>query len=327
MRGPRHPGGTRALMLAGALAVVLAGVPIAVVAGPAALAASGVAASTTPWWAWPLGLFAVCLVLGIVAIPAGVGGGVLFVPIVSGFFPFHLDFVRGAGLLVALASALAAGPSLLKSGLADLRLALPLALFASVSSIGGAMIGLALPPNVVQTALGVTILALVALMSLAKKSERPGVARPDALAAALRIHGVFRDAASGRDVAWQVHRTALGLTLFAIIGALAGMFGLGAGWANVPALNLVMGAPLKIAAGTSSFILSLVDSAAAWVYLNRGAVLAPVAVPSVIGMMVGARIGARLLGVLPAATVRRLVLLLLLLAGARALFKGLGLWN
>ncbi len=222
MRGPRHPGGTRALMLAGALAVVLAGVPIAVAAGPAALAASGAAASTTPWWAWPLGLFAVCLVLGIVAIPAGVGGGVLFVPIVSGFFPFHLDFVRGAGLLVALASALAAGPSLLKSGLADLRLALPMALLASVSSIGGAMVGLALPPNVVQTALGVTILALVVLMSLARKSERPEVPRPDALSAALRIHGVFRDAASRRDVRWQVHRTPLGLAIFSQSAPLAG---------------------------------------------------------------------------------------------------------
>ena len=32
---------------------------------------------------------------GFVAVPSGVGGGVLFVPIVGGFFPFHLDFVRG----------------------------------------------------------------------------------------------------------------------------------------------------------------------------------------------------------------------------------------
>ena len=41
--------------------------------------------------------------LGVVAVPAGIGGGTLFVPIVGSFFPFHLDFVRGAGLLVALA--------------------------------------------------------------------------------------------------------------------------------------------------------------------------------------------------------------------------------
>lgn len=309
-----RPGVVAALLALGALAVA-----------PDALAAD--AAATTAWWVWPLALFAVCFVLGIVAVPAGVGGGVLFVPIVSGFFPFHIDFVRGAGLLVALASALAAGPNLLRSGLADLRLALPLALLASASSIAGAMMGLALPANVVQTALGVTILAIVALMALAKKSELPEVGAPDPLSSALAIHGVFRDAASGRDHGWRVHRTPQGLVLFTLIGVLAGMFGLGAGWANVPALNLVMGAPLKVSAGTSSFILSLVDSAAAWVYLNKGAVLAAIAVPSVIGMMLGARIGAHLLGVLKASTVRRMVLLLLLFSGLRALLKGLAIWN
>jgi hypothetical protein len=298
---------------------------LAIGASPA-FAAAG-AAPEFAWWVWPLALFVVCFLLGIVAVPAGVGGGVLFVPIVSGFFPFHLDFVRGAGLLVALASALAAGPNLLRGGLADLRLALPLALLASASSIAGAMIGLAMPAQMVQVALGITILGIVALMAIARKSELPDVAVPDRLSAALAIHGVFHDAATGRDVRWQVHRTPAGLVLFTGIGVLAGMFGLGAGWANVPVLNLVMGAPLKVSAGTSSFILSLVDSSAAWVYMNKGAVLAVIAVPSVIGMMLGARIGARLLTVMKASVVRKLVLTLLLFAGARALLKGLAIWN
>ncbi|HET7729551.1 MAG TPA: sulfite exporter TauE/SafE family protein [Usitatibacter sp.] len=281
----------------------------------------------TAWWVWPLALFAVCFVLGIVSVPAGVGGGVLFVPIVSGFFPFHLDFVRGAGLLVALAGALSAGPSLLRGGLASLRLALPLALVASASSIGGALIGLALPSSVVQAALGATILAIVALMATVGNAEVPRAGVPDRLSVALGMHGIFRDQHTGRDIAWQARRTPVGLVLFAGIGVLAGMFGLGAGWANLPTLNMVMGIPLKVSAGTSSFILSLVDSSAAWVYLNQGAVLPMVAAPSVLGMMLGARIGARLLNVLPALVVRRLVLGVLVLAGARALGKGLGVWN
>lgn len=294
---------------------------------PDALAAAPPAAAVAPWWAWPLALFVVCFLLGIIAVPAGVGGGVLFVPIVSGFFPFHLDFVRGAGLLVALAGALAAGPRLLEGGLANLRLALPLALVASTSSIAGAMLGLALPAATVQVALGLTILGIVVIMVSVKNSEYPHVPQPDRLSAALRMHGIFRDAATGREFAWQVHRTPLGLVLFAGIGVLAGMFGLGAGWANLPALNLVMGAPLKVSAGTSGFILSLVDSSAAWVYLNQGAVLPVIAAPSVIGMMLGARIGAKLLNVVRAVVIRRLVLGLLLFAGARALAKGMGWWN
>ncbi|MEQ1805193.1 MAG: sulfite exporter TauE/SafE family protein [Burkholderiaceae bacterium] len=277
-----------------------------------------------PWWVWPIALFVACFVMGIVAVPAGIGGGTLFVPIVGSFFPFHLDFVRGAGLLVALASALAAGPMLLRGGLANLRLALPLALLACASSIGGAMLGLALPVNLVQIALGVLILGIVVLMFAAGKSEFPTVARADALSSALALHGVFVDRASGRAVEWRVHRTPAGLLTFLGIGVLAGMFGIGAGWANVPALNLLMGVPLKIAAGTSGLVLSLVDSTAAWVYINQGAVLPMIAVPSVVGMMLGARIGARLLGVLSGTVVRRLVIVLLLFAGARTLLKGLG---
>ena len=283
-------------------------------------------AGALPWWVWPIGLFVACFMIGIVAVPAGIGGGTLFVPIVGSFFPFHLDFVRGAGLLVALASALSAGPMLLRSGLASLRLALPLAVLASASSIAGAMLGLSLPESVVQMLLGTAVLGIVVLMFAAKRSEFPLVERPDALARALALHGVFVDGASGLAVRWQAHRTLPGLVAFLGIGALGGLFGIGAGWANVPALNLLMGVPLKVAAGTSSLVLSLASSSAAWVYINQGAVLTTIAVPSVVGMMLGARIGARLLNVLKGAVIRRLVIGLLLFAGARALLKGAGLW-
>jgi len=284
-------------------------------------------AGTAPWWIWPAALFVACFLLGIIAVPAGVGGGVLFVPIVAGFFPFHLDFVRGAGLLVALSGALAAGPRLLEGGLASLRLALPLGLIASASSIVGALVGLALPAAAVQVALGIAILGIVAVMASVKNSEHPFVERPDALSQALGMHGIFTDGATGRSTPWHVHRTPLGIVLFVGVGMLAGLFGLGAGWANLPVLNLVMGVPLKVSAGTSSFILTFVDSSAAWIYLNQGAVLPIIAAPSIIGMMLGARIGAKVLHVVRAIVIRRLVLALLLFAGARALLKGLGIWN
>ncbi len=106
----------------------------------AAMQATADAIAQHAWWYWPLILLILSFVLGVFAVLAGVGGGVLYVPIVSGFLPFHLDFVRGAGLIVALAGALAAGPGLLKKGMADLRLAIPMALIASTCAIAGAMI-------------------------------------------------------------------------------------------------------------------------------------------------------------------------------------------
>lgn len=279
------------------------------------------------WWAYPVLLFIVTFVLGILAVLGGVGGGVLFVPIISGFFPFHLDFVRGAGLLVALSGALAAGPGLLKRGIADLRLAMPVALIASSCAIVGAMLGLALPTHIIQTALGATILGIVAIMFFAKKSEYPEVEKADGLSTALRISGIYHEVSTGQDVNWKIHRTFQGLLLFILIGVMAGMFGIGAGWANVPVLNLLMGAPLKLSVATSIFLVSITDTSAAWVYINNGAVLPLMVVPSIIGMMLGARVGVKILARTKPVAVRYVLILMLLFAGVRALLKGLEIWR
>ncbi|MBM7853997.1 putative membrane protein YfcA [Desulfohalotomaculum tongense] len=278
----------------------------------------------TPWWVWPAVLFVTTFVLGIVAVLAGVGGGVLFVPIVGSFFPFHLDFVRGAGLIVALAGALAAGPGLLKKGLANLRLALPVALIASTFSIIGAFIGLALPQNILQMALGATICAIAVLFIFSKNSDIPNVPGPDGLSKKLKISGTYIEESTGRQIDWTVHRTLKGYLTFIFIGLIAGMFGLGAGWANVPVLNLLMGAPLKLAVGSSKFLLSITDTSAAWIYLNKGAVLPIIAVPSVLGIMLGSQVGVKLLSKSKPKAVRYLVIAMLLFAGINSFLKGLG---
>ena len=276
------------------------------------------------WWFWPIVLFFVTFIMGILAVLGGVGGGVLYVPIISGFFPFHLDFVRGTGLLVALSGALAAGPGLLKMNLASLRLAIPVALIASTCAIIGAMIGLALPTNIVQIALGATIIGICILMLTAKKSTVPDVPQADRLSSALRICGVYQEASTGEIIDWKVHRTPLGLGLFVLIGVMAGMFGLGAGWANVPVLNLLMGAPLKISVATSKFLLSITDTSAAWIYMNKGCVIPMMVVPSLVGIMLGSFVGVRLLKIAKPTFIRWMVIAILAFAGIKALSKGLG---
>lgn len=292
------------------------------------LAASASVGEGAPWWVWPIALFVATFLLGIVATLAGVGGGVLFVPIVGSLFPFHLDFVRGAGLLLALASAMSASPMLLRAGFASLRVAMPLAVVGSITSIAGAMTGLLVPIHLVEVSLGVAVLAIAALMLRSRRGEdasAPG--SMDAIARALGLAGRFTDGANGRAVDWAVQRTATGIALFAGIGFLAGFFGIGAGWANVPVLNLVMALPLKVSVATSSLAISMINTSAAWVYLAQGAVLPMLTVPAILGAMIGARIGSKLVRVVSAATIRRVVVAILLVAGVRVLAKGLGWWN
>ena len=285
-------------------------------------------APSQPWWFWPIVLFFFCLILGVLAVMAGVGGGVLYVPLVSGFFPFHLDFVRGIGLMVALAGALAAGPGLLRRNLANLSLALPVALIASTFSIIGAMLGLYLSrlnPNLIQACLGGTIVGIAFLLLFSKNTEKPVVTKQDAIGLALGLQGLYWDDGARESVEWKTHRTLLGLFMFILIGLLAGMFGLGAGWANVPVLNLVMGVPLKVSVATSKFLLSITDTSAAWIYLNRGCVIPLIAVPSIVGLMLGSILGVRILAVAKPKFIRYMVISVLLFAGLKALDKGLGL--
>src|SRR6185369_15778000 len=249
--------------------------------------AADIAGSTAAvaWWIWPIALFVTSFALGVVAVLAGVGGGVLFVPIVGSFFPFHLDFVRGAGVLLALAAALAAAPGLLRDGFASLRLAIPISLAGSMASIAGARASFVLPTQALETALGVLI-----LLRAPRTIPAGGAGPADRLGDMLGLPGTFDDLPSGGRTAWSAHHTAQGIAAFAFIGFLGGLFGLGAGWANVPALNLLMGIPLKLAAGTSGLVITSVNAPAAWIYFNEGAMLPIIVAPSLIGVMLGARV-------------------------------------
>jgi uncharacterized membrane protein YfcA len=250
---------------------------------------------------------------------------VLFVPIVSSFFPFHLDYVRGAGLMVALSGAISAGAPLMRKGLADLKLGLPMALIGSVSSIAGAMVGLSLPAETVQLLLGIVIVTIATIMFLSGKSGYPEVKVPDALSKALHISGIYYEESIKKEISWQVHRTPLSLVFFLMIGFIGGMFGLGAGFANVPVFNLLMGVPLKVSVATSGLVLSINGAAAAWVYMFKGAMLPLIAVPSIGGMMLGSKIGAKLLTKVNTGSVRVIVVSMLAVAGIRSLLKGFGI--
>jgi uncharacterized membrane protein YfcA len=180
---------------------------------------------------------------------------------------------------------------------------------------------------VVNTFLGLTILGIVVIMLTAKKSEYPEVKKADALSQALKIYGVYYEPTTGKEIEWKVHRTPLALLLFVVIGIMAGMFGLGAGWANVPVLNILMGVPLKVAVSTSKFLLSITDTSAAWIYLNSGAIIPMIVVPSIIGIMLGSIVGVRMLAIAKPKIIRWVVIGLLAFSGLRALLKGLGIWT
>ena len=71
-------------------------------------------------------------------------------------------------------------------------------------------------------------------------------------------------------------------------------------------------------------LLAITDTSAAWIYLNQGAVLPIITIPSVIGIMIGSRVGVRILNIAKPKSIRYIVILMLLFAGLKSLLDGLG---
>ena len=82
---------------------------------------------------------AISIVIGIVAVLGGVGGGVVFTPLMMGFTAIDSFIIRATGLLVAMAGSLVAARPFLNRGLANIRLLLlagvPYAIFAVIGAL------------------------------------------------------------------------------------------------------------------------------------------------------------------------------------------------
>ncbi|PUA31297.1 MAG: permease [Candidatus Terraquivivens tikiterensis] len=89
-----------------------------------------------------------------------------------------------------------------------------------------------------------------------------------------------------------------------VIGVLTGIVGLGGGYALVPSMIYLLGAPVKIAVGTSlaSFISMAVVSGAFKIYQGLVDVLAALSLGA--GTAVGAQIGSRLVPKVPASYIK-----------------------
>jgi uncharacterized membrane protein YfcA len=280
-----------------------------------------------------IGLLLVCIAIGIFAVLAGVGGGVIFTPLFMGFTPIDSYIIRSTGLFVAMAGALVAARPFLSRGIANIRLLFTGAVPYTVFAVIGALLAGYIQSHMgkggeafINGALGLIVIGIAMLfIFFGGKSEYPEVSHVDKLTAKLGLATPYYEASLGKVVDYKLTRTVLGLCLFCGVGLISGMFGLGAGWAMVPVFNMVMMAPLKVAATCSKVMISLGDTAAVWPYIVGGGMFPLFAVPSMIGLIVGTLIGARIMLKVKAGFIRYLIIAVMLFSGIRLVQKAIGM--
>ncbi len=273
----------------------------------------------------------ISIFIGIVAVLAGVGGGVIFTPLMMGFTPIDGLIIRGTGLFVAMAGALVAARPFLRRGLANIRLLYFAAVPYSASAVTGALLAVYIKQTMgvtgeafVRLSLGSLVILIAMLFIFAGgRIEYPEIRKVDRFTQRVGLAMSYWEESLGSVVQYQVTRSWLGLILFSGVGLISGLFGLGAGWAMVPVLNLVMMAPLKVAAASSKVLIGIGDTAAIWPYVMQGTIFPLFAVPCMIGLIVGTIIGAKIMIRVKAGFVRYLIIGIMVISGLRLVQQSL----
>jgi uncharacterized membrane protein YfcA len=276
-------------------------------------------------------LLFICIVIGIVAPLGGVGGGVIFTPLMMGFTPINSFIVRATGLLVAMFGSLRLARPYLRRGIANIRLLLLAGVPYSISAVSGALLAGYVQAKAgesgeasIRLILGILVMAIALLLLFGGKSvEYPDIKKVDKFTEKLSLGMSYWEASLDKIVNYRVNRAPVGIILFCIVGLISGLFGMGAGWATVPVFNLVMLAPLKVAATSSSVLISIGDTAAVWPYLAGGGIFPLVAVPCTVGMVVGATIGSRIMLKIRPSFVRWVIITAMFASGIKLIFDGI----
>lgn len=248
---------------------------------------------------WLLAFFLISFAIAIISNIAGIGGGIIFVPIMMAYTQVDSMVIRSTGMIVAMFSGLISSGLLMKKGLGHFKMSMVLTISQGIGALIGAksavMTATALGESgegAIRVALGV-ILVIVAIYLLlsSNRSEWPNITNIDSITKWMKLEHSYYEESEKRIRTYRIRRMPLGFTLVFIIGLIGGFFGLGAGWALSPIQNLVMGVPLKAAAANSGIILGMVNCVAVWPYILVGGIIPLFVLPWLSGQVAGGYLG------------------------------------
>jgi uncharacterized membrane protein YfcA len=222
--------------------------------------------------ALPFGL-AIGLSLGLV----GGGGSILAVPVLVYALGEPVKMATTESLLIVGATALLGSVDHARAGRVRVRTALAFGLAGAAGSVGGTALNRIVGSRSLLIAFAV--LLLVAAAAMLRGRGEPG--RPEI-------------EPRGRGLWLRIVPAGLAT------GVLTGFFGVGGGFAIVPALTLLLALPLGVAVGTSLLVIATTRSAALAAHLSSGGIDWTVAGAFTAAAVAGALAGSRAGGHAPA---------------------------
>lgn len=269
-------------------------------------------------------------VAGLVGALLGLGGAIFLIPVLTDPALLDLPFQDAAGisLVAVIATSTAGAGTYVRTRLANIRLAILLAPATVAAALAASWLAQGLDYHILST-----IFALL-LIYAAFNMIRPSRARVAAEAGTdaaeppppdpWGLNGSYTDQALGRPVRYVVRHIREGFAASLLGGTVSGLLGVGGGIIQVPVMNLLMGVPLKVATGTSNFLLGITAVASTLIYYANGRINPLYAAPVALAVFAGARVGALLVQRLQSRVLRWIFAAVALFVALRMLREAFG---
>ncbi|MDD5351480.1 MAG: sulfite exporter TauE/SafE family protein [Chthoniobacteraceae bacterium] len=257
---------------------------------------------------------------GLLGSLVGVGGGIIVVPALTLLMGVDIRSAIAASIIAVIATSSGAASGYVRQRLTNLRLAMLLETATAAGALCGAFLAALVSGHWLYLLFGLVLIYTAWSMSRTP-SQAAHTLPADPWADRLELHTSYFDKALGREIAYRVSRTKLGLAVSYVAGVLSGLLGIGGGVLKVPVMNLAMGIPLKVCTATSNFMIGVTAATGAAVYFARGDVQPFIAAPVAVGLLLGAKAGSRLLGRLHSRWIRLAFVVVLLVSSVQMLAK------
>jgi uncharacterized membrane protein YfcA len=269
-------------------------------------------------------LFIASIGAGLIGSLAGLGGGVLIVPLLTIAFGLDIRLAIGASIVSVIATSSGAAAAYVRDHLTNVRVGMLLELATTVGALTGALVAKFLNAQLLFIIFG--LILLFSLLPTIKKlgEELPASVHNDRLAGLLHLNSSYPDRVRSKVIPYEVTGVPLGFALMYVAGVVSGLLGIGSGALKVLAMDTGMRLPMKVSTATSNFMIGVTAAASAGIYFWRGYVTPSVAAPVALGVLIGATLGAKLLVRFSNATVRRVFLPVLGALAVEMLLRGVG---
>lgn len=239
---------------------------------------------------------------------AGIGGGVITVPLLILAYSFESRVAVGTSVAVVFLNAVSGTVAYLAQKRVDLKIGIPFSIATVPGAVAGILLGKYISTGTFSFLFGIILIAVGVYLAIAKDpSDWVGA-------------GTVRTVASAPRCGYTVNLW-LGVIISLGVGLIAGLFGIGGGVIHVPCMILVLGIPVHISTATSHFVLAVTGSAASVTAILEGSVSLKYALLLGCGVVVGAQAGARISRALKGRTLRRLISAALTLLAVRLIIS------